>query len=99
MAGLPWDLSVDVVVAGYGYAGAIAAITAHDAGARVLLLEKQPTPGGISVCSAGGVRCTDRPADALAYLLATNAGTTPEPVLRTLAEGMAELPAYITILA
>ena len=89
----------DVVVVGFGYAGAAAAIAAHDAGARVLLLEKQATPGGISVCSAGGVRCTHRPADALAYLLATNGGTTPEPVLRVLAEGMAELPALIAALA
>ena len=46
----------DVIVVGFGYAGGIAAIAAHDAGARVLLLEKQPAPGGISVCSAGGVR-------------------------------------------
>ena len=67
----------DVVVAGFGFAGGAAAIAAHDVGARVLLLEKQPTAGGISVCSAGGVRCTDRPEDALAYLLATNGGTTP----------------------
>ena len=43
----------DVIVVGFGYAGAIAAIEAHDAGASVLLLEKEPDPGGISVCSAG----------------------------------------------
>ncbi|HEX3346840.1 MAG TPA: FAD-dependent oxidoreductase [Acetobacteraceae bacterium] len=89
----------DVIVVGFGYAGAVAAIAAHDAGARVLLLEKQPGPGGISVCSAGGVRCTDRPYDALAYLLATNGETTPEPVMRVLAEGMAEMPAFIGGLA
>src|SRR5262245_57356473 len=89
----------DVIVVGFGYAGGIAAIAAHDAGARVLLLEKQPDPGGISVCSAGGVRCSDRPGDALAYLVATNAGTTPEPVLRALAEGMRELPEFILGLA
>ncbi len=89
----------DVVVVGFGYAGGAAAIAAHDAGARVLLIEKQAAPGGISVCSAGGVRCSDRPEDALAYLLATNGGTTPEPVLRRLAEGMAEMPAYIGGLA
>ena len=32
-------------------------------------------------------------------LLATNAGTTPEPVLRALAEGMRELPEFIVGLA
>jgi succinate dehydrogenase/fumarate reductase flavoprotein subunit len=89
----------DVIVVGFGYAGGIAAIAAHDAGARVLLLEKQPGPGGISVCSAGGVRCNDRPDEALAYLVATNAGTTPEHVLRALAEGMRELPAFVGGLA
>ncbi|MEO6624000.1 MAG: FAD-dependent oxidoreductase, partial [Burkholderiaceae bacterium] len=43
-----WDETVDVVVVGCGYAGAVAAIAAHDAGARVLVLEKMPDPGGIS---------------------------------------------------
>ena len=89
----------DVVVVGFGYAGGLAAITAHDRGARVLLMEKQVQPGGISVCSAGGVRCTTSPDEALAYLLATSADTTPEPVLRRLAEGMAELPGVVGALA
>lgn len=84
----------DVVVVGYGYAGAIAAITAHDAGARVLIVEKNAAPGGISVCSAGGLRIADSAQDALAYLVATNAGTTPEPVLDALARGMTGLAAH-----
>jgi choline dehydrogenase-like flavoprotein len=78
----------DVIVIGFGYAGAIAAIEAHDAGASVLILEKQTDPGGISVCSAGGLRIAKSAADAYAYLAATNAGTAPEPVLRRLAEIM-----------
>lgn len=89
----------DVVVVGFGYAGGMAAIAAHDAGARVLLLEKCSDPGGISVCSAGGVRCAADAGAALAYLEATNAGTTPTPVLRALAEGMTTLPATIAALA
>jgi choline dehydrogenase-like flavoprotein len=71
----------DVVVVGFGYAGGISAIAAHDAGARVLLLEKQSEACGISVCSGGGVRCSQHPEQALAYLLATNGATTPEPVI------------------
>ncbi|MEO5738076.1 MAG: FAD-binding protein, partial [Variovorax sp.] len=51
-----WDQSADVVVVGCGFAGAMAAISAHDEGAKVILLEKMPDPGGISVCSFGGVR-------------------------------------------
>jgi succinate dehydrogenase/fumarate reductase flavoprotein subunit len=33
-------VETDVVVVGYGSAGATAAITAHDNGARVIILEK-----------------------------------------------------------
>ncbi len=82
----------DVIVVGFGFAGGIAAIEAHDAGARVLLLEKQASPGGISVCSFGGLRVTDNADAAFAYLKATNAGTTPDALLRVLADGMFALP-------
>ncbi len=42
--GLPqeWNIEADVVIVGFGGAGAAAAITAHDLGARVLMLEKAP---------------------------------------------------------
>jgi len=52
-----WDREADVVIAGYGFAGAAAAITAHDQGARVLILEKAPERfrGGNSRVSANGV--------------------------------------------
>ena len=40
-----WDQETDVVVVGYGYSGGVAAIVAHDRGARVLLLEKMEHPG------------------------------------------------------
>jgi len=39
---LRWDQEAEVVVVGYGGAGAVTAITAHDAGAQVLMLERQP---------------------------------------------------------
>src|SRR5271155_40775 len=94
-----FDESYDVVVVGYGFAGAVAAINAADAGARVLLAEKEPAPGGISICSYGAIRCAHSAADAFAYLQATNAGRTPEDVLRTLAEGMTTLEAEVRVLA
>ncbi len=94
-----WDEDADVIVVGFGYAGAVTAIEAHDAGARVLMIEKMPDPGGISVCSAGGLRIASNAEDAFAYLQATNAGTTPDPPLRALARGMTELPAYVERLA
>jgi succinate dehydrogenase/fumarate reductase flavoprotein subunit len=37
-----WDKEADVVIIGFGGAGAAAAITAHDLGAKVLMLEKAP---------------------------------------------------------
>jgi succinate dehydrogenase/fumarate reductase flavoprotein subunit len=43
-----WYDGADVVVVGYGAAGAVAAITAHDKGANVLILEKQPSENHIS---------------------------------------------------
>jgi succinate dehydrogenase/fumarate reductase flavoprotein subunit len=84
----------DVIVVGFGFAGGIAALEAHDAGARVLLLEKQASPGGISVCSAGGLRITSDAEAAFTYLAATNGRTAPNTVLRVLAQGMRDLPDY-----
>ena len=37
-----WDYEADIVIVGFGGAGACAAIEANDAGASVILLEKQP---------------------------------------------------------
>ena len=94
-----WDDSADVVVVGYGYAGAVAAIEAHDAGASVLILEKMPDPGGISITSGGNVRIVDDAEQGFQYLKATNDGTTPDSVLRALAVGMQQMPAYFDKLA
>lgn len=48
-----WDQEVDVVVMGTGSAALVAAITAHDQGAKVLILEKTPMIGGTSAFSGG----------------------------------------------
>ena len=37
-----WDVETDVVVVGFGAAGMATAVTAHEAGAKVVLLEKAP---------------------------------------------------------
>ena len=93
-----WDEETDVAVVGCGYAGAVAAITAHDAGARVILVEKMREPGGISVCSAGGVRVADDAEAAFAYLQETNGGATPDALLRRLAMGMTEVETFVRAL-
>jgi succinate dehydrogenase/fumarate reductase flavoprotein subunit len=46
----------DVVVIGYGGAGAAAAITAHDNGAKVIVLEKMDNGGGNTKCAGGTIR-------------------------------------------
>jgi len=94
-----WDETVDVVVVGCGYAGAVAAISANDAGADVLVLEKMPDPGGISVCSFGGVRAAKDADAAFTYLKRTNLDTAPDSLLRELSVGMTRLPAQVDALA
>ena len=41
-----WDVECEVLVVGGGASGSVAAITAHDAGADVLIVEKLPELGG-----------------------------------------------------
>ena len=49
------QVDVDVLVIGAGACGLAAAITAHDAGADVAIVEKQDRPGGNSSLSTGSV--------------------------------------------
>lgn len=94
-----WDQAVDVIVVGAGYAGCVAALAAHDSGASVLLLEKARDPGGISICSVGGVRTAEDADAALDYLRATNNGSIDDRVLAALAAGMTAIPGQIDELA
>ena len=67
-----WESEADVIVIGYGFAGATAAITARAAGASVLLLEKAPETdrGGNSRVSANLVFWPDDVAKAAMYFRA-----------------------------
>jgi 3-oxosteroid 1-dehydrogenase len=49
-----WDTTVDLVIAGSGGGGMVAALAAHDAGIEALVLEKQARVGG-STCMSGGI--------------------------------------------
>lgn len=55
--GAPWGKpeQFDVIVIGAEGAGLAAAISAHDVGAKVVLLEKQPLTGGNTMLAAGGM--------------------------------------------
>lgn len=51
--GITWDIETEVLICGYGAAGAPAAIDAAEAGAKVLIIEKAALPGG-SMARCGG---------------------------------------------
>ena len=59
---------MDVLVAGYGMAGAVAAIVAADGGASTMLLEKGKEPEGNTWVSLGGISCPDDADKAKKYL-------------------------------
>lgn len=90
-----FDQITDVVVVGYGFAGAVAAIAAADGGAKVTIVEKAPDPGGLSICSQGAICCTKEPDKAFAYLEENAAGRGSQAVNRALAEGMSWAEEYV----
>lgn len=51
--GIDFPLQVPVLVIGGGACGLIAALAAHDAGAEVLVLERDPSPSGSTAMSSG----------------------------------------------
>src|SRR6476469_9266056 len=84
----------DVVVVGFGPAGAAAAIAAHDAGARVLVLEKRPVGGGNAVVSGGFL--FEPPAEGAAdHLERLFFGKTPRDVAEAFADGLLGLKDWI----
>ena len=89
----------DIIVAGYGFAGGAAAIAAADAGADVLLLEKMPDPGGISITAGGGIRTTSDRQAAFDYVRASNAGRTPDASIAPIADGMVWVADWLQALA
>ena len=66
---IAWGKEADVVVIGFGGAGAASAISAHDAGAEVLVLEKSGVGGGNTAVSGGGVLCPTNSEDAYKYIM------------------------------
>lgn len=65
-----WSYTGDIVVMGLGAAGAVAAITAHDRGAKVIVLEKQPRHHHLSTSSmsGGAFICPNDVSSAIEYM-------------------------------
>jgi succinate dehydrogenase/fumarate reductase flavoprotein subunit len=84
----------DITIFGFGPAGASAAIAAHDAGARVTVLEKLAYGGGNALNSGGFVFEVDGPR-AVDHLDALCFGKTPRDVLEAFAAGLHEVPAWL----
>ncbi len=85
---------VDVLVVGFGAAGASAAISAHDAGASVAVIEKTSAGGGNCIYSGGFVFEVDGPR-AVDHLDALCFGKTDRSVLEAYARGLPGVPGFL----
>lgn len=104
-----WDYTADVVVVGYGGSGAVTAISAFDAGAKVLILEKQPSwaslgvsspavsgGGGNTIMNAGFADYVTNPTAAANYIYEAGWGNTPMSVCQALAQSETDTTTWLT---
>ena len=90
------DYEVDVLIVGFGAAGANAAIAAHDAGARVQIIEKQNIGGGNSAVCAGVMAIPRNVEEGVEYYRNLSFGTVSEKMIRAFAEAMVGIPDLLT---
>jgi len=85
---------VDVLIAGFGAAGASAALAASEAGASVAVVEKTSAGGGNCVHSGGFLLEVDGPR-AVDHLDARCFGKTDRAVLQAFADGLPEVAGFL----
>ena len=94
-----WDTIYDVVVLGFGGAGATAARFAADSGAKVLLVDSAPegSEGGNTKVSAQMISTSDNfSAEKKYYKNLTYPMDLPEDMVNTYVSGMVDMPKYLT---
>ena len=100
-ADVAWDLETEVLCCGYGATGACAAIRAADAGAKVLIIDKDTLPGGSMARCGGGLAgagtkaqkalgIEDDPEGLFEWLKISVGKTCPEDILKAYAYGAGE---------
>jgi hypothetical protein len=99
-----WDDTADVVVVGFGLAGAVAAISAYDgdAGADILVLEKmsEPYAGGNSRVSGQTLFISNNLDSLLTYKrLLDEPNPLPEDVLHAWANSVVSLEEWLKVMA
>jgi 3-oxosteroid 1-dehydrogenase len=96
-----WDAQADVVVVGYGGAGAVTAISAADAGASVLVLEKNPARRHFCNTNvSGGIFISPTDSDgAFQYIKACIGDTVDDEMCRLWADQTATNRDYLADLA
>ena len=90
-----WNKEADVIVVGFGGAGAAAAISAHEAGARVLILEKNTEGGGNTQYSGGTIREYFDVEKAATYIERLTYGSVPRDHIRVFVEECMQNPAWL----
>lgn len=96
--------SYDVIILGYGAAGAAAALQAAQSGAKVLVVEKSSTGGGNSYVSSANMTCPqdfdaamekDGAAHFTDYLEESTQYTTPRATVAAFTKGLHELEPWL----
>lgn len=99
---IAWDCEYDVIVVGFGGAGAATSIAAADAGAKVLLLEKAPEgeEGGNTRYAAQIVLCPKDREKAITYFKAMRGGYSnqSDKMIELIVDGSMANRAYVQYL-
>ena len=89
-----WDDEADVVILGCGGAGAVAAITACDAGAKVIVVEKRECGGNTRLATMAFL-CPTNNSSAREHIKALSFGTLGEDIIDVYVEWTSKNVDYI----